>query len=199
MHYLVYKITNKINDKFYIGAHKTNNKDDDYMGSGLSLKKAIQKYGLDNFSKEILVECNSSEEMYQKEKELVVVDDNTYNLKLGGFGGWDHLKGIKQEFTQNRIDGHKCRSNKLKNRKNPSASKRMKQHHIEGKIKYDTFTNKSHTKETKQKIGLKNSENQKGNKNSQFNTMWITNGVENKKIMNDDIIPEGWYKGRKIK
>jgi hypothetical protein len=37
-----------------------------------------------------------------------------------------------------------------------------------------------------------------GSKNSQFGTMWITNGIENKKIKKDlDIIPEGWYKGRR--
>lgn len=38
----------------------------------------------------------------------------------------------------------------------------------------------------------------KGEKNSQFGSMWITNGTENKKIKKVDIIPEGWYKGRKM-
>lgn len=38
-----------------------------------------------------------------------------------------------------------------------------------------------------------------GAKNSQYGTMWITNGCVNKKIKKDvDIIPEGWYKGRKL-
>ena len=29
-------------------------------------------------------------------------------------------------------------------------------------------------------------------------TMWITNGLKNKKIKSIDIIPEGWYKGRRM-
>jgi hypothetical protein len=54
------------------------------------------------------------------------------------------------------------------------------------------------SKETKTKIGEANSFRQKGSKNSQFGTMWITNGIENKKIKKDlDNIPEGWYKGRR--
>jgi len=37
-----------------------------------------------------------------------------------------------------------------------------------------------------------------GNKNSQYGTMWITDGKENKKIKKESLIPEGWYKGRKV-
>ena len=37
----------------------------------------------------------------------------------------------------------------------------------------------------------------KGSNNSQYGTMWITNGVDNKKIRKEDVMPEGWYKGRK--
>lgn len=59
------------------------------------------------------------------------------------------------------------------------------------------WTGKKHSIETKNKIGIKNSKNQKGEKNSQFGTSWVTNGVENKKIKNVDQIPDGWVKGRK--
>ena len=37
--------------------------------------------------------------------------------------------------------------------------------------------------------------NQVGSNNSQFGTIWITNGTQNKKLKNLDEIPEGWYKG----
>jgi hypothetical protein len=40
------------------------------------------------------------------------------------------------------------------------------------------------------------SESQSGINNSQFNTMWINNGIESRKIKSFDIIPDGWYKGR---
>ena len=61
------------------------------------------------------------------------------------------------------------------------------------------WLNKKHKEESKQKIGFKNSINQKGIKNSQYGTCWITDGEKNKKIYKEDLIPSGWIKGRKMK
>lgn len=201
MFYLIYKITNNLNGKYYIGAHKTNNKDDGYMGSGNLIKKAIEKYGSENFTKEILVECNSVEEMFNTERELVELNKNSYNLKCGGHGGWDHIKGTKQILSEARIIGHKKKSNALKGRKPSNNSiDALKQAHKEGKIKYDTFRGKKHTEETKKKVSDKAKERLSNPKNnSQYGTMWITNGIENKKIKKNEVIPEGWNKGRKMK
>ena len=89
-HY-VYIITNKINHKFYIGKHSTNNLNDGYMGSGAAINKAIQKYGVENFSKRILCFCDSAEDAYKVEEFLVtkyiISRDDCYNLKSGGEGG----------------------------------------------------------------------------------------------------------------
>jgi hypothetical protein len=68
-----------------------------------------------------------------------------------------------------------------------------------GKYRYDTFRGKKHKEETKKRIGEKNSNNQKGEKNSQFGTCWITNGIENQKIHKNDSIPKGWKLGRVVK
>ena len=79
----------------YVGKHITDNKDDNYMGSGLRIKYAIKKYGIENFEKTILFECASIDEMNAKEAEIVNEDfiarDDVYNIKLGGDGGWDYL------------------------------------------------------------------------------------------------------------
>ena len=88
-HYF-YKITNLINSKYYYGVHSTSNLDDGYMGSGTLIRKVIDKYGTDNLQKEILKFFNTSEEMFNYEKEFineeVINDPKCYNLVGGGCG-----------------------------------------------------------------------------------------------------------------
>lgn len=92
MKYYVYKTTNKLNGRYYIGVHKSENiENDSYLGSGYILAKALDKYGKANFEREILFEFDTPEEAFQKEREIVneefVNDDITYNVALGGHGG----------------------------------------------------------------------------------------------------------------
>lgn len=91
MKFVIYRITNTINKKYYIGMHQTKNIDDGYMGSGKLLKLAFSKYGIENFSKEILFIFDNKEDMISKEKELITenfcADTMTYNLAPGGQGG----------------------------------------------------------------------------------------------------------------
>ena len=61
MYYLIYRTTNLLNGKYYVGAHRTTKKNDDYLGSGVALKRAIKKYGRENFSKEIVEECETED------------------------------------------------------------------------------------------------------------------------------------------
>lgn len=91
MFYTVYKITNLINNKQYIGYHSTNNLNDGYMGSGKLIIKAIEKYGIKNFKKEYIEIFNNQEDALALEAFLVCDDyilrKDTYNIALGGFGG----------------------------------------------------------------------------------------------------------------
>lgn len=91
MDYYVYITTNKINGKQYIGQHK-GRPDDNYLGSGTTILKAINKYGKENFTKSILCFCETREEADIKEREYIqlynaVNDDNFYNNAEGGTGG----------------------------------------------------------------------------------------------------------------
>lgn len=99
MFYYLYEIKNKIDGKIYIGVHKTKNLDDAYMGSGKLLNRAIKKYGIENFEKTILKTFNTVKEMYDAEKEIITDDfllrEDTYNIKLGGLGGFDYINSNK--------------------------------------------------------------------------------------------------------
>ena len=94
MKYYVYQITNLITKLFYIGVHKSVNiLQDNYFGSGIKIKSSIKKYGKQNFKKEILAEFHNKNDAYLFESQLVaketIKDLNLYNIKPGGFGGWN--------------------------------------------------------------------------------------------------------------
>jgi group I intron endonuclease len=91
MKHIVYKTTNKLNNKIYIGIHSTNDLNDDYLGSGRIFIKTLKKYGKDNFIREILFIFKTRIEALEKEKEIVneefILSDLNYNCTLGGQGG----------------------------------------------------------------------------------------------------------------
>ncbi|HBG7702221.1 TPA: GIY-YIG nuclease family protein [Clostridioides difficile] len=89
-HY-VYLITNNINNKKYIGKRSCEVpiEEDCYMGSGKYLWNAYNKYGIENFSKEIIEICETEEICFEREKYWIKEFDtynNGYNLTLGGEG-----------------------------------------------------------------------------------------------------------------
>ncbi len=57
---------------------------------------------------------------------------------------------------------------------------------------------KSEKSREKRKKTFEDIGHQKGNKNSQYGTMWVTNGLSNKKIKKGNPLPEGYFPGRKL-
>lgn len=87
---IIYKTTNLINGKIYIGQDKNNNPN--YLGSGNILNYAIKKYGIENFNKEIIEECDSKLTMNIREIFWISYFNSTnrdigYNIAVGGEGG----------------------------------------------------------------------------------------------------------------
>jgi len=211
--YTIYKITNLLNNNIYIGKHQTKDLNDGYMGSGKYLKRSVNKHGLENFKKEILFIFDSEKEMDAKEAELVdeefILREDTYNICVGGQGGFSY---INTNGLSVNIDEQRKKDKSLAKRSSSKANDAKRQKYqcqalrkeynkkisngVKTKIEEDGhwWTGKAHSDQTKEK--MKKTKNQ-GEKNSQFGTMWITNGDLNKKIKRDvDNIPEGWYKGR---
>lgn len=89
--HIVYKTTNNINGKFYVGSHQTTKLEDGYLGSGKVLKKAIKKYGRESFTRIIIASCVSAEVSRQVEAHFVryYIDKygrSCYNRAYSGTG-----------------------------------------------------------------------------------------------------------------
>jgi hypothetical protein len=82
---IIYKTTNLINGKIYVGQDSKNNPK--YLGSGIVLNHAIKKYGKDNFKKEILEHCIDKNDMDIKEKYWIfttqLCKNNYYKMCAG--------------------------------------------------------------------------------------------------------------------
>lgn len=83
-----YRTENLINGNYYYGVHKTSNLEDGYLGSGKRILMAIEKYGKENFKKEILLFFDTYNEALKYESEIVteqlLLDSSCYNIALGG-------------------------------------------------------------------------------------------------------------------
>ncbi len=218
MFYTIYKITNKINGKIYIGKHQTKDLNDGYMGSGKRLRHALNKYGIENFEKEILFQFVTEEEMNSKEAELVTEEfclrEDTYNMCPGGKGGWGYLNSSEGLKTENRINSMKrwnsagVKAYKKKIDSDENLKKEIKEHLFSigekgrktqrSKYPNGTFFGKKHTEETLDK--LRKPKNIKEN-NPNYGKIWIYSNIEKRCIMitSDQEIPEGWTIGRKMK
>jgi hypothetical protein len=192
MIYIIYKTTNLINNKTYIGIHQTNNINDGYLGSGLAMEKAIKKYRKENFKREILEECNSYDELLEREKFYVdekwVKDRMNYNLKTGG-----QSFGLLSKTSKEKI------SNTLK-LKYASGELKQKPKSDEDKLKFSILLkNKYKNGEIKLKPKTEIEKQNQSNKLKKFyeNNQHPTKGKTpwNKGKKNLQV---GWCKGMKL-
>lgn len=210
MYYYVYQITNLINGKIYVGKHKSAKHpfDNDYYGSGKQISAAIEKYGKENFKKEVLYFCSSLEEMSDREAEIVTEDfvkrKDTYNMHKGGPGGWDHYNG-SDRHRKNSSKGGKTAAKKLN-----EFIADQKEKNTEWWQKWYlkvTETNQSkncngwsnHSPEEYKARRIRQSVITTGSGNSQYGRIWISN-IETKEVKRcnvNDPIPEGWVRGKK--
>ena len=95
--FILYETTCLVNNKKYIGVH--NKEDDDYLGSGKLIRRAVKRHGKNKFSRITLERFDTAEEAYQKESEVVTQEIcnsiSYYNINLGGFQPPNHT-GLKR-------------------------------------------------------------------------------------------------------
>jgi len=164
---IIYKTTNLINGKIYIGKDKHNNPK--YLGSGKSLQYAIKKYGSENFKKEILEYCNSEEQLCQCEIKWINLYNSMdrsigYNMTEGGKGGNTRIL-----YSDSEIDEYKTKlaigvrnsekyNNSVKNKTGktrPEHSKKLKELYATGKLIPHNL-GKVTSNETRRKISAAN-------------------------------------------
>ena len=216
-HYLVYLITNTVNGKIYVGKHETFDPDDDYMGSGTMLKRAQNKYGLDKFTKTILADFDEPWSMANMEATIVdeefVKRKDTYNITLGGTGGFWYATQCQHKETRNKFaKGNTCYRDYLNSLSEQERALVKKQWRIAQKRGCEQyrkthpgpghFAGKHHTeeqlrkmKETFSKIG-----HSQGEKNPHYGQHWWHDPQTGESHpFHDKDVPFGWIKGRHIK
>lgn len=161
--YYIYKTTNLVNGKTYIGQHEsTDIMNDKYFGSGKLLKKAIKKYKKENFKNEIIevvesrFQANVMEKIWiTKEKSLGKAE---YNIADGGQGG-GHPQTIETKRKISESNKGKPKSEEAKRKMSEAAKGKTKSEEHKKKIseaakgENNPMYGKYHSKETKKKIG----------------------------------------------
>ena len=106
----IYLTTNLINGKVYVGKHQSPVYDAKYYGSGKNISDAIKKYGIENFSNEILCSAASPSELNELEKEYIALykaqyKEKCYNIASGGEGGdiYGQMSEENQESFRNKM------------------------------------------------------------------------------------------------
>lgn len=213
MLYTVYKTTNQVNGKFYIGVHTTEDPHDSYLGSGRALNRAVQKYGRSSFKKEILFVFDNPDDMYAKEREIVTKafkrDPSNYNLIEGGTcpAKWIGYEGVieaSRKGTARLLELLKDDEFKSRHRDSLIRGVRERERKWSGAGQAWTgpknFLGRTHSPVTLEKMRIARAGQSSGSKNSQFGTAWVCKlGEKPRKVKMRELekwLSEGWERGR---
>jgi group I intron endonuclease len=197
---------------------------DGYMGSGKALLSAFELYGKENFEKNILSEYDSEEDLFAAEASIVneefVSREDTYNMKLGGYGGWSFVNstisdetiekraaGIRRNYEEAE-DGYRCGPNSsFFGKTHTDETKRQlsikkRDFYANGGVHPRGYQGKNHTEETKKQISerLKQTSSligKTGTLHPSGGTKWFNNGVIH--IRSKEPPGDGWVEGRMFK
>lgn len=210
MHYFVYRTVCLINGKEYIGCHKTEDIDDGYLGSGKYLKRAIEKYGRESFRREVIQYCDTEEEMFSLERELVnedyISETNTYNLRVGGSGGGGFSVEQQRENARKSNIAQRKMSERDPNwdsdrRKKISEAVKERWEKSPWVLKPHVVGEYKHNDEVRKKISEKRKGKCTGDDNPTKRLRWIHSLEEKRstKIHKEAPLPDGWVEGAKFK
>lgn len=208
-HY-IYKITRE-DGKYYIGMHSTDDLEDGYFGSGQLLWKSIKKHGKEKHSKEILEFLPSRKDLKDRERMLVneelLGDPLCMNLKLGGEGGWEHLspKIVRENAIKNsgfaRFNSLPVESQRAIRSGQALGGRTAGRMAESTRTRAATNASVQNSAIEKRKRTFKERAHMQGENNSQFGTIWITNGLRCIKIKPNEMDAfrtQGWVRGRKV-
>lgn len=99
---IVYLTTNQINNKRYVGQSIHN--DSEYFGSGTLIRRAINKYGIENFRRIVLWECSDHNELDIFERYFIdflnTMVPNGYNLEGGGRANYPVSQALRDKTSK---------------------------------------------------------------------------------------------------
>lgn len=206
----IYLTTNNINNHKYIGQHKANSfQGSKYLGSGTALLLAIEKYGKENFTIEMLKECQTKEELDEQEQYYIRFynaqeDPNFYNISKGGeagpggpmFKGHKHSEETRLAMSANRRGSN---NSNFGNRWT-EEQKQMQRERIGDRYKGEGNPNYGKRGKDSPNYGRQFSKERNAKIAEKRKTLtYITNGILNKAVTQDKLnsyLEDGWYIGR---
>ncbi|MBO5477363.1 MAG: hypothetical protein J6A15_06410 [Clostridia bacterium] len=222
----IYKTTNNINGKVYIGKKESSMYIDSYYGSGKIIKRAIKKYGIDNFTNEIIYKSNTIDDLNANEKRLISeykekYGSNCYNIAAGGDGGnvfrYADQK-TKDNFSKKMeiINKQRCSSDSFKEKisianKMRYSNEDIRREHSE-KIKKAWSSDVLRAKQSEILIEVNKRDEVRANKSKAMREVWTRDGhreqiskkakevwSEDKRSEHSKILKSSYTKERKLK